>query len=86
MKEEFLILLPLKTTTRGADIDSSVKGHFVEIGMPTQKLVSITTDGASEVATPVLLQIVSQILISHVFWAIIALYTNKQFVPKSWRD
>uniref|UniRef100_A0AAV2MK93 Uncharacterized protein n=1 Tax=Knipowitschia caucasica TaxID=637954 RepID=A0AAV2MK93_KNICA len=45
-KEEFLTLLPLKTTTRGVDIYNVVKGYFVDKKVPIEKLVSITTDGA----------------------------------------
>lgn len=45
-KEEFLTLLPLKTTTRGVDIYNVVKDYFVEKKIPVEKLVSVTTDGA----------------------------------------
>ena len=45
-REEFLTLLPLKTTTRGVDIYNVVKKYFVEHNVPIEKLVSITTDGA----------------------------------------
>ena len=45
-KEEFLTLLPLKTTTRGVDIYNAVKDYFVEKKIPVEKLVSVTTDGA----------------------------------------
>ena len=45
-REEFLTLLPLKTTTRGVDIYNVVKKYFVENNVPIEKLVSITTDGA----------------------------------------
>uniref|UniRef100_A0AAQ5Y107 HAT C-terminal dimerisation domain-containing protein n=1 Tax=Amphiprion ocellaris TaxID=80972 RepID=A0AAQ5Y107_AMPOC len=45
-KEEFLALLPLKTTTRGVDIYNAVKTYFVKKNIPFEKLVSITTDGA----------------------------------------
>uniref|UniRef100_A0A3B3HZV5 Uncharacterized protein n=1 Tax=Oryzias latipes TaxID=8090 RepID=A0A3B3HZV5_ORYLA len=45
-KEELLTLLPLKTTTRGVDIYTTVKNFFVEKKVPVQKLVSVTTDGA----------------------------------------
>lgn len=44
-KEEFLILLPLKTT-RGVDVYNSVKNYFIDKGVQIEKLVSITTDGA----------------------------------------
>ena len=45
-KEEFLTLLPLKTTTRGVDIYNAVKDYFVQKNVPVEKLVSVTTDGA----------------------------------------
>lgn len=46
-KEELLTLLPLKTTTRGVDIYNAVKEFFAEKKVPLEKLVSVTTDGAS---------------------------------------
>ncbi|CAM4361987.1 unnamed protein product [Leuciscus chuanchicus] len=46
VKEEFLTLLPLKTTTRGVDIYAAVKKYFMEKNVPFEKLVSVTTDGA----------------------------------------
>lgn len=46
VKEDFLTLLPLKTTTRGVDIYNAVKNYFTEHKIPLEKLVSITTDGA----------------------------------------
>ncbi len=46
VKEEFLTLLPLKTTTRGVDFYSAMKNYFTEHKIPVQKLVSVTTDGA----------------------------------------
>ncbi|XP_041858782.1 general transcription factor II-I repeat domain-containing protein 2A-like [Melanotaenia boesemani] len=45
-KEEFLTLLPLKTTTKGVDIYNAVKEYLVEKKVPIEKVVSITTDGA----------------------------------------
>ncbi|CAM4607670.1 unnamed protein product [Leuciscus chuanchicus] len=45
-KEEFLTLLPLKTTTRGVDIYNVFKTYRVEKRVPLEKLVSMTTDGA----------------------------------------
>ncbi|KAK7901476.1 hypothetical protein WMY93_018245 [Mugilogobius chulae] len=45
-KEEFLTLLPLKTTTRGIDIYNAVKNYLVEKNVPIERLVSITSDGA----------------------------------------
>ncbi|XP_069059006.1 general transcription factor II-I repeat domain-containing protein 2-like isoform X1 [Pleurodeles waltl] len=45
-KEEFLTLLPLKPTTRGADIHKEVKNYFVKTNVPLKKLVAIATDGA----------------------------------------
>uniref|UniRef100_A0AAV2IV26 Reverse transcriptase domain-containing protein n=1 Tax=Knipowitschia caucasica TaxID=637954 RepID=A0AAV2IV26_KNICA len=45
-KEEFLTLLPLKTSTRGIDIYNVVKGYVVDKKFPIRKLVSITSDGA----------------------------------------
>ena len=45
-KEEFLSLLPLKTTTRGEDIYNVVKDFVLKANVPLGKLVSITTDGA----------------------------------------
>ncbi|XP_078542665.1 general transcription factor II-I repeat domain-containing protein 2-like [Lissotriton helveticus] len=45
-KEEFLTLLPLKTTTRGADIHNEVKNYLAKQNVPLEKLVAITTDGA----------------------------------------
>ncbi|XP_078529378.1 general transcription factor II-I repeat domain-containing protein 2B-like [Lissotriton helveticus] len=45
-KEEFLTLLPLKTTTRGSDIHNEVKNYFVKQNSPLKMLVEITTDGA----------------------------------------
>ena len=45
--EEFLTLLPLKTTTRGINIYNVLKNYFVvKKNVPIKKLVSITTDGA----------------------------------------
>ncbi|XP_041854559.1 zinc finger BED domain-containing protein 5-like [Melanotaenia boesemani] len=46
-KEEFLTLLPLKTTTKGVDIYNAVKEYLVEKKVPIEKVVSITTDGAA---------------------------------------
>lgn len=46
VKEEFLTLLPLKTTTRGVDTYDAVKNYFVGKKVPLEKLVSMTTDGA----------------------------------------
>ncbi|XP_078533909.1 general transcription factor II-I repeat domain-containing protein 2-like [Lissotriton helveticus] len=45
-KEEFLTLLPLKTTSRGSDIHNEVKNYFVKQNVPLKKLVGITTDCA----------------------------------------
>ncbi|KAK7907121.1 hypothetical protein WMY93_015733 [Mugilogobius chulae] len=45
-KEEFLTLLPLKTTTRGIDIYNAVKNYLVEKKVPIERLVLITSDGA----------------------------------------
>ncbi|XP_056138883.1 general transcription factor II-I repeat domain-containing protein 2-like [Lampris incognitus] len=45
-KQEFLTLLPLKTTTRGVDVYHAVKDYFVEEKILIEKLVSVTTDGA----------------------------------------
>ncbi|XP_069486307.1 general transcription factor II-I repeat domain-containing protein 2-like [Ambystoma mexicanum] len=45
-KEEFLTLLPLKSTTSGVDIYNEVKNYFVKTKIPLNKLVAITTDGA----------------------------------------
>ncbi|KAL7381747.1 hypothetical protein ABVT39_010657 [Epinephelus coioides] len=45
-KEEFLTLLPLKTTTRGVGIYNAVKDYVVDNKIPIEKLVSVTTDGA----------------------------------------
>lgn len=45
VKEEFLTLLPLKTTTRGVDIYDAMK-YFMDKNVPFEKLVSVTTDGA----------------------------------------
>ncbi|XP_069498771.1 general transcription factor II-I repeat domain-containing protein 2B-like [Ambystoma mexicanum] len=45
-KEEFLTLLPLKSTTRGVDIYNEVKNYFVKTKIPLNKLVAVTTDGA----------------------------------------
>ncbi|XP_078512536.1 general transcription factor II-I repeat domain-containing protein 2-like [Lissotriton helveticus] len=44
-KEEFLTLMPLKTTTRGADIHKEMKNYLVKHNVPLKKLVAITTDG-----------------------------------------
>lgn len=45
-KEDILSVLPLKGNTRGYDIYQVIKNHIIEINLPLQKLVSITTDGA----------------------------------------
>lgn len=46
MKEEFLTLLPLKTTMKGVDIYDAVKKYVIDKNMPLEKLVLVTTDGA----------------------------------------
>lgn len=43
-KEEFLIPLLLKTTTKGVDLYSTVKDYFVAKKVPVGKMVSVTTD------------------------------------------
>lgn len=45
-KEDFLTLLHLKEKTRGQDIYEQFKQYVRENGIPIQKLVSMTTDGA----------------------------------------
>ncbi|XP_069077106.1 general transcription factor II-I repeat domain-containing protein 2-like [Pleurodeles waltl] len=46
VKEEFLTVLPLKTTNRGSDIHKEVKNYFAKQNVPLEKLVAITTDGS----------------------------------------
>ncbi len=46
VKEDFLVLLPLKGKTRGADVYQVFKSFVDKVSLPLQKLVSVTTDGA----------------------------------------
>ena len=49
VKEEFLVLLPLKGKTRGEDVYQAFKSFVDKVSMPLQKLVSITTGGAPKI-------------------------------------
>lgn len=46
IKEDFLVLIPMKERTRGEDVYNAFKDFVLEKKIPIQKLVSITTDGA----------------------------------------
>ena len=46
VKEDLLVLLPLKEKTRGVDVFHIFKNFIDEVNLPLEKLVSITTDGA----------------------------------------
>ena len=47
VKEDLLVLLPLKGKTRGVDVSHVFKNFVDEVNLPLHKLTSITTDGAS---------------------------------------
>jgi Domain of unknown function (DUF4371)/Spin-doc zinc-finger/hAT family C-terminal dimerisation region len=46
VKEDILIVLPLKETTKGEDVYNVFKTYVTEKSIPIHKLASITTDGA----------------------------------------
>jgi hypothetical protein len=50
LKEEILIVLPLKGKMRGKDIYNAFREYAFDINLPLQKLVSVTNDGTPAMA------------------------------------